>query len=735
MNKCDIIIPIYNAYDCLTPCIDSVIKNTKFDGNRLILINDCSPDNRVLALLKKYKKKHEFIDVYDNKENLGFVGTVNKGMKLSSNDVVLLNSDTEVTKNWLLKMQTCAYSDDSIATVTPLSNNATLASVPKIFEANDLPKGLTLKEMGQIVETASYNDYPEIPTGHGFCLFIKRTVLDEIGFFDEKTFGKGYGEENDFCFRCLDYGYKNVLCDNTYIYHKESQSFSENKIALMKNGREKLRARYPIYQQKSDNWCVRKPIKYIGENIKLNLFSHDNKRLNILFIIHDWKNIKNNLGGTTLHAYDIIKNLRHKYNFHVLAPEDGIFKVYSYCVNSENVINYNIDETFNIYNFNNKSYRKLVSDIVNNYDISFVHIHHLKGHYFDAIDVFKEKKIKYTMSLHDFYCICPLITMFTNDGGYCNNFNTSKCNECIKENTNVHNNMIDNWRKKWAYVLENAEYIVAPSDSCKKTIQKVYKNIDIEVIEHGIDLKKMKMTATMDNSKNINVAIIGAIGIHKGMKLFDDVINKSKYKNITFHLFGIIDSKDFNTRKNFINHGKYKRNDIQKLVSDNKIDLICLMSMCPETYSYTLSEAVACGVPVIATNLGALNERIEKYNLGWIVDYKITAKDFINKIYEIRNNLDDYNNKIKSISKYNLKSINDMANDYDKLYELYLKNHPKVSNINFDELKEAIKLSKHKSNTVIYNNYEWVFDTLKWKLISKIKIPRKIKNIYRKLKK
>ena len=56
-------------------------------------------------------------------------------------------------------------------------------------------------------------------------MYIKRSVLEGVGYFDEKAFGKGYGEENDFCFRCFDVGYRHLLCDNTYIYHKESQSF------------------------------------------------------------------------------------------------------------------------------------------------------------------------------------------------------------------------------------------------------------------------------------------------------------------------------------------------------------------------------------------------------------------------------------------------------------------------------------------------------------------------------
>ena len=152
MKKCDVIIPIYNAYDCLRPCIDSVLKYTDMNNNRLILINDKSTDGRVKSLLKEYENGKNII-LLENEKNLGFVGTVNRGMKYSKeNDVLLLNSDTEVTKNWLEKMQRCAYSHDLVATVTPLSNNATLASVPVPFVRNELPEDLSLDEMGEIVK-------------------------------------------------------------------------------------------------------------------------------------------------------------------------------------------------------------------------------------------------------------------------------------------------------------------------------------------------------------------------------------------------------------------------------------------------------------------------------------------------------------------------------------------------------------------------------------------------------
>ena len=123
----DIIVPIYNAYDAVTECLNSIVKNTDLKQNRLILINDKSTDDRVLPFLYSFKEKYSDLNiiVLENDINLGFVGTVNKGMKYSNNDVVLLNSDTEVPKNWIENLNECAYSSLDVATATALSNNAT----------------------------------------------------------------------------------------------------------------------------------------------------------------------------------------------------------------------------------------------------------------------------------------------------------------------------------------------------------------------------------------------------------------------------------------------------------------------------------------------------------------------------------------------------------------------------------------------------------------------------------
>lgn len=210
----DIIVPIYNAFEDLRICLDSIYKNTDLQGNRLILINDNSPDERIKPYLDKQSETHGNVIVIHNGSNKGFSANINLGMAQSrDHDVILLNSDTVVTRNWVEKMTACAYSDPAVGTVTPVSNNATLCSVPLFCEENKLPEGLGIEKAAELVERCSFRDYPDITVAHGFCMLVKREVIETIGNFDAETFGRGYGEENDFCNRAEQAGYKHVMCE------------------------------------------------------------------------------------------------------------------------------------------------------------------------------------------------------------------------------------------------------------------------------------------------------------------------------------------------------------------------------------------------------------------------------------------------------------------------------------------------------------------------------------------
>lgn len=252
-----IIMPLYNGYECLKDCIDSIYRNTDLSFHSLVIIDDQSTDSRIPHYLEELQNKAptKKITLLHNETNLGFAKTINRGMRFSPEDVIILNSDTIVTKNWVTKLQRAAYSKPRVATATPLSNYVTINGIPKPFQYNSIPNGMGIDAFADFLEKISLRYYPEIPAGVGFCMFIKRAVLDDIGYFDEERFGKGYAEETDFCMRALKKGYAHVLDDTNYIYHIGGVSFESvkdpsvlrEKNLMIERNLETLKALHPEY--------------------------------------------------------------------------------------------------------------------------------------------------------------------------------------------------------------------------------------------------------------------------------------------------------------------------------------------------------------------------------------------------------------------------------------------------------------------------------------------------------
>ena len=160
-------------------------------------------------------------------------------------DVVLLNSDTCVTSGWLDALLECAATDPLIASITPLTNHGEIASIPEFCRPNPWPEdperwALACRQSGSPV-------YPEVPTGVGFCMYLRRACLDAIGAFDEIAFGRGYGEENDWCCRASAHGWRHVLCDSAFVAHQGGASFGPLGLKPGGTAMTTLLERYPDY--------------------------------------------------------------------------------------------------------------------------------------------------------------------------------------------------------------------------------------------------------------------------------------------------------------------------------------------------------------------------------------------------------------------------------------------------------------------------------------------------------
>ena len=243
-----IIVPVYNAVEDVERCLDSVLLHTT-GPSRLIVIDDASTDARIAPLLDRYRGMAG-VDILANVQNLGFTATVNRGIAIAGDaDVVLLNADAEVAAFWLTGLRRALHSAADIATVTAVSDNAGAFSVPELEQENPLPAGWTFAETALALWHHAGLTYPELPTGNGFCMLIRREVIAAIGALDVDAFPQGYGEENDYCQRARSAGYRHLIAGNVFVRHARSRSFGhERREALGRAGMRVLRERWPQYE-------------------------------------------------------------------------------------------------------------------------------------------------------------------------------------------------------------------------------------------------------------------------------------------------------------------------------------------------------------------------------------------------------------------------------------------------------------------------------------------------------
>lgn len=311
---CDIIIPVFNQKRYTQNCLESIRKNTR-QGYRIIIVDDKSNEPEMLSYLDSLKDDN--IVIARNKENLGWVGSVNRGVKESTAQYVcIMNNDTLVTEGWLEEMVAIAEKDPEIGLVNP---------------EWEKPRGISIEDYARRLKKFS-GEFIETDWARGFCFLVKRKVIEKIGGLDE-AYSPGYYDDCDFSMRAIRAGFRPVRAKASYVYHYRNGT---HEGALKKEGMNSLLAKHKelFYER----WG--KPLRivfvfnrptYDKDNIRDMLFKlargqhhlylwasnkniprieHTNIKLSLLPAFLIWLfalgNIVNNLGRSINKRYNII---------------------------------------------------------------------------------------------------------------------------------------------------------------------------------------------------------------------------------------------------------------------------------------------------------------------------------------------------------------------------------------------------------------------------------------------
>ena len=657
----DILIPIYNAYDFTKKCLESVYANTDVPFN-LYLIDDHSTDERIANLLKDIQEwtKNPLmknLQILSNEENLGFIGSVNRGFKISRNNVVLLNTDTEVPPNWLSRLIKPMLEDEKVASVTPFSNSAEICSFPNFCQNNDLPEGLTVAELDKIF--LRYGDLKpcDIPTGVGFCMLMSRQCIENFGVFDT-IYGKGYGEENDWCRRTAAKGYRHVHVKNLFVWHKHGASFSKlpdkSKQQRLNENLAILSERYPDYSRLVQEYIQEDPAQCNRTFIYHCAKAVASKNIRgVMFMNHSMG------GGAKVYQDRRIAELKNTWRVYEMSPLADCRTL--------SVVSRNEEDAEYIANFDLKTMdAEQFSALLEALKINWIFVNHVANYPLpDILHWIIAANIPYTFFGHDFFAICPRYHLLNSDIKYCGaETNPEKCTKCLNSGVlNVKSNIgISEWRKNFQEFLNGAKEVVVPSDNTKKIFNKYYPS-SITVKEHEVD-KYIEYSFQADFAKNdiLNVAVVGAIGDEKGSKIVYKLAEELEKISLKIKLIVIGTTNLHNEfycspSGKFEITGKYLNKDISNILARRKVSVVLIPSIVPETYSYTTTEAMHSGYPVMVFPLGAPADRVRKTDGGWILN-NISEKAVREKIIELFNNRDEIIRKAQNLCEnLNIKNI------------------------------------------------------------------------------
>ena len=623
----DIIVPVFRGLDDTRCCLESVLASPGHTRWRLIIINDCSPEPEVTEWLRTFALRDARIQLLENSENLGFVATVNRGMALShDNDVLLLNSDAEVANDWLDRIQRAAYSAPRVASVTPFSNNATICSYPRFCKANEMPGGFNTASLDKLFAQNLAGQSVEIPTGVGFCMYIRRQCLQDIGLFDVANFGKGYGEENDFCIRAEQAGWTNLHALDVFVRHAGGVSFGDTKSARELQAMETLRRLHPGYESDVHAYVQRDPAGPARLSIDIARITTSGRPV-ILTVMHDRE------GGTLRHVQDLARQLEGLATFLRLSPAPG----------GAELRLEGTQEGFALRLELPREQPRLLR-ILRLLQVGHIHYHHLVGHASDICDLPAQLGVSHDFTAHDYYSYCPQISLTDHTERYCGERGLDQCRQCVQRNPAPGGESIDSWRDRHARLLGQARYVITPSADTGSRMQHFVPTAAVKVVPHALlelvpPVHPRPSPRRLSDAQPLKIVVLGALSKIKGADVLEEVALMATRQNVNveFHLLGFAyRSLRTQPKSRLTVHGAYEEHDLAQLLQSLQADAVWFPAIWPETYSFTLSASLDAGLPIIAPNIGAFGERLQNRDWTWLCDWQQSASQWLGFFDRIR---------------------------------------------------------------------------------------------------
>ncbi len=606
-----VIMPVFNAFAVLQEALARLEAHTDLPW-RLILIDDASTEPGLEPWLTKWAAgRADRVQLLRNAANQGFVATVNRGFAAArdwpDDPVVLLNSDALVSAGWAARLL-APLEDTRVASVTPLSNDAEIFTVPILCQRHDLRPGQA-DALDAAAQSLGQDPADTAPTGVGFCLALSPHYLAQIPEFD-MAFSPGYGEEADWCQKARALGGRHLCATDLFVEHRGGVSFGSaaKQKLLARNGAE-LSRRYPEYDADVQHFIRDDPLNTARLALGLSWAGIQQTDPVPVYLAHAMG------GGAARWLADQIARdgvavvlrvgqvARWKIELHTpdgvtagLSDEDDVVRLLVARLPRRRII-----YSCGVGDRDPVELPGLLLALAGRGDAP------LSGGV-QPVEVL----------IHDFFPLSPSYTLLGQNSLYQGDIDVSDPAHTARRRDG---RMVDlaAWRAAWAPLMHAADPIRVFSPSSRDLVANAYPEAGpIRMVPHELTVDVPRIAPGQAGELPV-IGVLGNIGLHKGAALLQR-LSRDLAESGAARLVVIGDlAPEFSLTPPSQVHGAYRLEDLPGLVARYQIGVWLIPSVWPETFSFTTHEALATGMPVFCFDLGAQADAVRGAENGHIL--------------------------------------------------------------------------------------------------------------------
>lgn len=601
-----VIVPVYAGVQETLRCLWAVLNAPCRTPFELWVVDDCSPDPALSAMLAQLAQRG-LLRLLVNADNLGFVRTVNRALEATpGQDVVILNADTCVANDWLDRLLAHAQAEPLAASITPLSNNATLCSYPQTMADNGNVLEMPVAELDLLAARTLAGVHVQAPTGMGFCMFLRRTCLDQIGLLDAERFGRGYGEENDWCLRASDAGWVHLLAADVVVLHDGGVSFAGESSSRVLAALDILAERYPDYQARIDAFALADPLLPARLALDLARLVHADPRPRVLLISHARG------GGTARFEAEEASRLDQQGLAVILMrpgelPGTVSLRVPASSLALPNLRNLPLAD------------EELVEPALRTLGVNSLLLNHLVDFPSGMADQVRQWSLALAAPLrvmvHDYHAICPRINLVNLQGRYCGEPVPQTCAHCLEDDgLGSESGDILVWRQTHERLLTMAQVVAVPDEDVAQRLLRYFPRLTLSVQAHeALQVRPPRFQVGSVRK----LMVVGALSRIKGFDQVLALLASSTWRkaNAQLSLLGYAMDDDALIQAGAQVLGRYDDASLVDRLVAEAPDLVWLPSIWPETYNYVLSAALQAGCRVAVFDIGAPARRLREHPL------------------------------------------------------------------------------------------------------------------------